>query len=439
MNCHKSLWLYANRREEQKIGQATMALFARGTNVGELAQSCFPGGSMAVTEDYPTVAAAGRTQEMIRKGVETIYEATFIYDDTLVAVDILHKQNGRWQIFEVKATNSVKPEHVKDVAVQYYVVKGSELDVEDAFLMHLNRDYVRRGEIVVKDLFMAESLLAGILPLQPNIAADLKTLQEMVSGAEPDIAMGNHCRSPYTCDFTDYCRSLLPSGIEEAPAELSNKPEVREEAVRAFVNSIRYPVCHLDFETIMPAVPLFDESRPYQQIPFQYSVHIQPERNGEVTHREYLAESSLDEDPRKGLIMQFIQDTKAANTIFVYHEAFEGRRIREMIRDFPQFTEPLESILSRMVDLIVPFRKKYYRTESMQGSASIKKVLPALYPDISYNQLEIGDGMTASNAFLDLYYCQDKDHIAKTRANLLSYCKLDTLAMVKLFETLCGV
>lgn len=438
MICHKSLWLYVNKRQEQKIEPATMSLFARGTGVGELAQSWFPGGSMAVLKDYPTIAAAKRTQEMISQGVETIYEATFIYADTLVAVDILHKHNGRWQIYEVKATNSVKPEHAKDVAVQYWVVKASGLDVADAFLMHLNRAYVRRGELVIKDLFLPESLLATIMPLQPDIANDLNTLHEMVKGEEPDIAMAKHCTSPYKCDFTDYCLSLLPADDEEAPP-LSSEPEVNEQAVRDFVSSVRYPLCHLDFETVMPAVPMFDESRPYQQIPFQYSLHIQLAPDRMIEHKEYLAESNPNTDPREGLIVQMIADTKGANTILAYHAAFEGRMIREMIRDFPQYTAPLESILSRMVDLIIPFRRKYYRTETMLGSASIKRVLPALYPEFSYDQLDISDGMAASNAFLDLYYSNDREHIARTRESLRKYCELDTLAMVKLFETLKSV
>jgi hypothetical protein len=438
MNCHKSLWLYVNKRQEQKIEPATMALFARGTNVGELAQSRFPGGRMAVLEAYPGITAAKRTQEMIRQGVETIYEATFIHADTLVAVDILHKHNGRWFLYEVKATNSVKPEHAKDVAVQYWVVKGSGLDIADAFLMHLNREYVRHGELVIKDLFLPESLLAATLTLQPDIANDLNILHEIVKGEEPDIAMGRHCTSPYKCDFTDYCLSLLPAVDNEAPP-LSSEPEVNEQAVRDFVSSVRYPLCHLDFETIMPAVPMFDESRPYQQIPFQYSLHIQSEHDGAIEHKEYLAESNTDIDPRKGLIEKMIEDTKAASTILVYSIAFERTRIKEMLRDFPQYTEGLESIISRMIDLIIPFRRKYYRTETMQGSASIKRVLPALYPEFSYDQLDISDGMAASNAFLDLYYSNDREHIAKTRESLRKYCELDTLAMVKIFETLKSV
>ena len=152
INCQKSLWLYVNKIEDRLVSEASMAVMSQGTSVGELAREYFPGGKMAVLEDYPCLESAERTREFIAQGVETIYEATFIFDDTLVAVDILHKNNGKWSLYEVKSTNSVKPQHIKDVAVQYYVLKGSGLDLEDAFLMHLNGAYVRRGKVDVKHL-----------------------------------------------------------------------------------------------------------------------------------------------------------------------------------------------------------------------------------------------------------------------------------------------
>jgi hypothetical protein len=149
-----------------------------------------------------------------------------------------------------------------------------------------------------------------------------------------------------------------------------------------------------------------------------------------------LAESKIDIDPRKDLIKQMIKETENAKTIFVYNIAFERTRINEMSRDFPEYSKDLENISERLEDLIIPFRKKYYRTETMEGSSSIKKVLPALCPELSYTELEIGNGMAASNAFLDLYYCEDENLKEKTRENLLKYCHLDTLAMVKILEVL---
>ncbi len=437
INCQKSLWLYVHKSEERLVSESSYAVMSQGTNVGELACGYFPGGKMAVLEDYPWIESVERTQEFIRQGVETIYEATFIFDDVLVAVDILHKKDGKWSLYEVKSTNSVKPQHIKDVAVQYYVLKGCGLDLEDAFLMHLNRDYVRHGDLDINQLFLPESVLAHIIPLQQDIASNLGLLREMLENEEPDIQMGGQCSSPYACDFQAYCSRLVPA-VEQEIKVLSSLPEVKEAEVKAFVEKVQYPLHHLDFETIMPVVPMFDESRPYQAIPFQYSLHCQEKEGGEIAHYAYLAESNPAIDPRISLIKQMIEQTKNATTIFMY-SPYERTMINQMKRDFPAYADELQFIVDKLVDLIVPFRKKYYKTETMEGSASIKKVLPAICPELSYSDLEIGDGMTASNSFLELYSRSDEQYIATTRENLLKYCHLDTLAMVKVFEVLQGV
>ena len=437
MNCQKSLWLYVHKNEERLVSEASLAVMIQGTSVGELACNYFPGGIMAMLENYPNIESAKRTLEFITQGVETIYEATFIYDDTLVAVDILHKHNGKWSMYEVKGTNSVKDYHIKDVAVQYYVLKGSGLELEDAYLMHLNRDYVRRGELDVKQLFMHESLLSQILPMQKDIAPNLQLLREMLEKEEPVIAMGGQCSSPYDCDFRSYC-SRLVTVVEQENKILSNVPEVKETEVRAFVQNIQYPVHHLDFESIMPAVPMFDETRPYQAFPFQYSLHCQEIDGGEIKHFSYLAESNPEIDPRIDLIEKMVEQTRNANTIFMYSH-YEKTMINGLKRDFPAYTKELDHILERLVDLGIPFRSKYYRTESMETKWSIKVVLPALIPDLSYDDLEIGDGMAARYAFMDLYSSNDAEYIASTREKLLKYCHQDTLAMVKIFEVLQGV
>ncbi len=435
LNCQKSLWLYVHKKQEQVISESTRATFARGTNAGELAQQYFPNGKMAVLEEYPGYESAKRTQQFIEQGVDTIYEATFIFDNTLVAVDILHKQNGKWSLYEVKGTNGVKSVHIPDVAVQYYVVKGSGIDLEDAYLMHFNREYVRRGAIDVNKLFLPESVLEQVLPLQEEIEANITSFLAMIEGEEPVVEMGGHCTNPYECAFYEYCSALLPESSEPA-VKLSSDPQVKKAELESFIDNIVYPICHLDFETIMPGIPLFDESRPYQQIPFQYSIHTQESKNGKLEHYFYLAPSNLNIDPRKALIEQMIKDTKGAKTIFVYYIAFERTRIEEMCRDFPEYSKELGSIIFRLKDLIIPFKQKLYRTETMNGSSSIKKVLPALCPDLSYDNLEIGEGMAASYAFLDLYSCTDQEQIAHTRENLLQYCHLDTYAMVKILDVL---
>lgn len=436
VKCHRNLWLYTNKREEQHYSDDNMRVFNRGTSVGELAQAYFPDGKFAVQPgEMPTYDSARLTQEYIQQGVESIYEATFIYDKTIVAVDLLHKEEDGWHLYEVKSTNSAKSEHIMDVAVQYYVLKGCGLVLADASVMFFDRHYVKRGDIDVHQLFTYESVLNNILPMQESISQNIAFFHDMVNVDEPLIEMGNHCDKPYECDFKDYCRSLVPA-VEVEKKILSNEPVVNRSEIQRFLSTLSYPLCHLDFETIMPGVPLFDESRPYQQIPFQYSIHTCVDKGAKLKHLEYLAPSDLNIDPRKGLIEQMIVDTTGANTILVYNIAFERSRLIEKKRDFPAYTEALDSIIDRLVDLMPPFRSKHYRTESMEGSYSIKKVLPAVCPELSYDDLEINNGSDASNIFLELYYSDDKEYVKTTRQHLLNYCELDTLAMVKVLEVL---
>jgi hypothetical protein len=440
VKCIRNLWLYTNKKEEQHYSEDNIRIFNRGTSVGELARAYFPNGKFAVQPgEFPTYEAARLTQEFIHQGVDTIYEATFIYDNTIVAVDLLHKEKDGWHLYEVKSTNSVKPEHVRDVAVQYYILKGTGLELADASVMFFDRSYIKRGKINVQQLFTYDSVLNKILPLQESIEQNIAVFLEMVNGDEPCIEMGKHCDNPYECDFKNYCRALLPTEIVEEKMSLSNEPVVNRNEIKKFLNTLNYPICHLDFETIMPGVPLFDESRPYQQIPFQYSIHYCADKGSDYKHFEYLAPNNLNIDPRRGLIEQMIVETAEAKTILVYNIAFERSRLKEMKRDFPEYEEELNSIICRLVDLMPPFRSKYYRTESMEGKYSIKKVLPVLCPELSYDDLKICNGGDASNIFLELYYSNDKEYVESTRQHLLNYCELDTLAMVKVLEVLKGV
>lgn len=451
INCPKSLWLYVHKKEEQCFDDGAMAIFALGTNTGELARGFFPGGTLAVAEDeLPGYDSAQRTQELIAAGVETIYEATYIYDKTLVAVDILTKIDDQWQLFEMKSTNSVKPQHYKDVAVQYYVVTGSGIPLADASVMHMNRDYVRIGQLDVKQLFIHESVLEVVASLQDYVKDHIQELLAVESSEEEPIReMGGQCDIPYHCDFYDYCSKLVASPLtrhpslvtlapsqktDPSPVTRQSSPNITPGPIRTFLKSIPYPHYYLDFETIMPCVPMFDYSRPYQQLAFQYSLHYKASRGADCEHSEYLAGHK--EDPRIGLIRSLIENTRRPGPIIVYNIGFERSRLSEMQRDFPRYATELGHIIKRLVDLMPVFRSKHYVSESMGGSYSIKSVLPALCPDCTYDELEIQDGGSASGIFLGLYGCEDAELIEKTRQDLLAYCKMDTWGMVRVVEVL---
>jgi hypothetical protein len=190
----------------------------------------------------------------------------------------------------------------------------------------------------------------------------------------------------------------------------------------------------MDFETFQPAVPLFDNSKPYQQIPFQYSVFLKKDKDSEAEHFEFLAEPGI--DPRKKFIENLLKVMKGKGDILVYNKTFEITRLNEIAKDFPQFADGIEKLVSRIKDLMIPFQKKYYYAPEMRGSYSIKAVLPALVSELSYDELEINEGGLASVAYESLQTETDLMFIAEIKQQLLEYCKLDTLGMVKILERL---
>lgn len=442
LQCKKSLWLYANKKEEQQISESAQQIFSRGTSVGELARGYFPNGVLAVKEnEFPSYQTAKRTQELINQGVDTIYEATFIAEDTVVAIDILHKyKNGNWEIYEVKSTNSAKPEHEIDVAIQHYIATKAGLKIDNSFVLHFDNQYVRQGEIEVNKLFKPTNLSTKIIEYQQNTEKTLEEFHQLVKQEiEPTIEIGKHCKEPYHCDFWDYCHS--ENEVEETHTKIDNSAKIDIQLVKDFINSIEYPIAHFDFETIMAmGVPLWDNSRSYQQIPFQYSIHFQESENSIIIHKEYLAEIDISIDPRIGLITQMIEDLKDAKTIFAYNDKFETGVINKLIIDFPKYQTELESINSRIKDIAEPFKKHYYQFNVLGNLWSIKKVLPLICPELSYNDLEICDGCTASNTFYDLYFSElSTEEKQKIRENLREYCTMDTIAMVKIWEKLLNI
>ncbi|MBR9859785.1 DUF2779 domain-containing protein [bacterium] len=474
IQCPKSLWLYKHSPELREVDDSLQRRFDTGTNVGILAQQLYPNGIDASEGfKYPWVPSAESTTELIAKGQSVIYEATFIANQVLVAVDILVKNEDGWHAYEVKSTNDLKEQHIPDAAIQYYVMQQYGLELKSMNIITFNRDYVRRGALDIQSLFKVHEITEEVQEMEdslPDIISDLMEVQQ--SDTCPSVEIGTHCSNPYSCDFMGHCWKEVPEysvfnltragskawdlyemgieKIEDIPeefplsdaqaiqrdAELMGKEFINEEGIQRFLDQLVYPIYHFDFETIMPAVPMFDQSRPYQQIPFQYSLHIE-QKDGSVEHREFLAESD-GTDPRPKLIQNMLADLGAGveGTILAYSSGFEKGRIKELARDFPEFETDLISLIERIQDLAIPFSKKYYYTKEMQGSYSIKAVLPALCPDLSYSDLEIQEGGTASDTFLAMIQGTFEGDIDKTRKALLEYCKMDTRAMVEVLGRL---
>ena len=430
VQCPKRLYLHKYRPEfRNPEDDSQQAIFSSGTNVGLLAQELFPGGVNAEPPDsFSYHLSVEKTQQLINEGANIIYEACFNYNGVLCAIDILVKENNKWYAFEVKGTTKVKEPHIMDAALQYHIIKYSGIQLEDIYLVHLNNQYVRRGEINVHELFTKQSIHQQVKEQQEFIGTKIEELKKLVADkVEPVVEVGDHCFEPYECDFTEHCWKDVE--VEERKSE--REAFINKEFLAEFIGGLQYPLYYFDFETVMPAIPEFDESRPYQQIPTQYSLHIQTTKESELLHTEFLGDGQT--DPRESLIKELLASLGKEGSIIVWNQTFEISRLKELARDFPQYEKQICQVIERVVDLMVPFRKKEYYHPEFNESYSIKKVLPVLVPELSYSALEIQDGGSASLIYLQLKN-QSEEVREEQRKNLLEYCKLDTLAMVKILE-----
>jgi hypothetical protein len=469
LQCHKSLWLLKNRpelRAEPDVGQ--QARFAAGTEVGILAQHLFPGG---VNLEYRSGIPhnINMTRKLIASGTQTIYEATFRHDNVLAMVDILHKGPTGWELYEVKSATETKDIFINDTALQYYVVAGAGVSISRVYLVHLNNSYTRIGDLDLHELFTIDDITDLTLSRQAGITQELARMRSTLAGGEPDIDIGPYCTTPYECDFRPYCWQHIPEcsifdianlrtsrkfalyyggtlHLRDIPAdfslsdpmqmqveaELTGRKFINSRNIREFVSKVKEPVGFLDFETFMEPVPSLDYQRPYQQVPFQYSLHILTK--GMLSHHEFLGDPGR--DPRQPFIEKLLAETRTCRTILVYNQAFEIPRLREIAASFPEYAEKIETLIARIVDLMLPFRNKDYYVREMCGSHSIKYVLPALVPELTYDKLDIADGEMAMLAYTGLTKKDDTAEKDKIRQDLLAYCRLDTFGMVRIWEKL---
>jgi len=477
LQCEKHLFLYKyHYNEMDELSHMQKAIFKRGTNVGELAQKLYPGGIIAAEGDPPNYENAIRkTKELIDNGTKVIYEAAFLFNEVLSIADIVVIEKGGAKIFEVKSSTSVSETYLNDASLQYYVISGLGMRVKDFSIIYINNQYVRKGNLNIQELFTTESVLKFIMPLQKSVKENINRFKKVLLRKEmPNIDIGEHCYNPYTCGFFNYCRKHIPDNsifdfsgmhlakkyelyregiisLKDVPKDYplnknnqiqlevykTNKPVIDKKAIKAFVSDLKYPLYFMDFETFQPAVPLFINSKPYQQIPFQYSVFLKKDKKSKTEHFEFLGEPG--EDPRERFIENLLNVTKGKGDVLTYNRSFEVTRLNEIARDFPEYADEIEKFILRIKDLMIPFQKKYYYAPEMKGSYSIKAVLPALVSELSYDNLEINDGGLASIAYESLQSETDLMVIAEIKQQLLEYCKLDTFGMVRILEELNGL
>ena len=470
LQCHKSLYLGRYQPElKDEVSEEKQALFESGTEVGILAGELFPGGVKVPYEGLSPREQLEMTASEIRKGTETLYEGAFSYNNVFMKADILHKGKCGWELYEVKQSTKVEDVHVNDVALQHYVLTGAGIPVSRAFLVHINNEYVRHGQIEVEKLFVIEDITDRVIEKQTFVAEELDKMRKMLNGPMPAIDIGAWCDDPYECDFKGRCWQHIPEDsvftlkrkginqfdlyrqgiirLEQIPLDVLNaaqrmqvefflekKESVNREAVREFLDSLCYPLYFLDFETFMSAVPPFDGTRPYQQIPYQYSIHFLEREGAELGHGEFLAEPNV--DPREELTRRLVAKIPDDACVVAYNASFEASILKELAEWLPQYAGTLESIVSNMRDLMAPFRRRDVYHWQMKGSHSQKAVLPALVPDLSYEGMQVADGGMAMQAYFAMCGAKDPTEVNRIRKSLLEYCKLDTLGMVRLLEKL---
>ncbi|MFY9143120.1 DUF2779 domain-containing protein [Sulfuricurvum sp.] len=478
IQCSKSLWLKKYSSEVLTPPDATaLARFETGNIVGDLACALFPNGREVPYMEKNFAGMAELTREWMDEGLEYIYEATFIHEGIVVMVDVLRITPYGVEIYEVKSSSEVKDIYLHDVSIQRYVLESLGHTVTNCYVVHIDTSYVRGDDLDLSALFTIADVSEAVDALMDGVPAKLAEFEAHLSDRknEPAIEIGKHCKNPYECDAMHYCwkvqRSIpdysvfnifnlgsknqvelydqgivrieeIPDSYKMTPIQQqkvenwkSQRTYIDRDAIREFLSTLAYPIYHLDFETFQQSVSQWSGISPYQQIPFQYSLHIE-HANGELEHREFLAPSGA--DPRYALAQQLIHDIPDNTTVLAYNMVFEKGVIEKLAQNFPDLSEHLIRIIPNLRDLMVPFQKGYYSVPAMKGKHSIKYVLPALVSGMeqAYKQLEgVQNGGEAMNAYANLATMEPQEQ-ERIRRALLEYCRLDTLAMVRVHQKL---
>ncbi len=473
LQCPLRLWHTCYNPElAAEISPVQQAIFDMGHRVGELATRVYPGGVLVEEDHLHHEEAVKTTLAAIEDPkVKAIYEAGFLYDDVRVRVDVLQRlKNGKWNLIEVKSSTRVKDEYVPDTGIQYYVLRGSGLDIERVFLMYINNQYVYDGkELDLKSLFSSADLTEEALAYKEEAPENLAHLKAMLADSDaPVIAPSKHCKKPYGCDFWEYCTKDMPehwvmqlSGIAQnkldelesmgvydigdipndfpltaiqnrIKASVANDEAYIARELKDKLEDVAYPVHFLDFETLGLAIPRYSGTRPYQSIPFQWSDHI-VHKSGKIQHEEYLCRE--DKDPREELAVGLLDVLGKKGSIFTYTN-FEEKVIKDLAAQLPKHRRALLATLERLVDLHKIIKDNYYHPK-FHGSFSLKSVLPTIIPEMSYENLAVQDGQEAGLEYVRMLDpktpLEEKEQI---KIDLLKYCGHDTLAMVKIREEL---
>ena len=472
--CPRRLWLQIHRPELAVEPSDQTERLAVGRQAGEIARQLHPGGTL-INGDSISEALV-ETRQVLADGTTPVFEGTLEAHGALVRVDLLLPEPDGYRLVEVKSSGSVKDYHYPDLAIQAWVAGAAGVPLVRIELAHIDTSFVYPGGGDYQGLFHHEDMGATIAALVKDVPDWIGAARKVLTGPDPQTDPGGQCQNPFPCPFMEHCgpvaedtggyppEKVLPNAgkvpetlraagytdLRDVPEERLEKPmhrwvgrvtrtgepELLPDAA-AKLAGFGYPRAYLDFETLQHAIPIWEGVRPYAQIPFQWSCHLEA-ADGTLTHREFLAEG--DGDPRRGFAESLLEALDGNDgPIFVYNAAFERTRLKELATAFPEHADGLEALIDRIVDLHPITRANYYHPE-MRGSWSLKAVLPAVAPDLSYEGLDVANGTAAQQAFAETLRPDTKPaRCAELRRALLEYCRLDTLALVRLAHFLEGV
>ena len=470
--CPKKLWLSVHRPELAQFDEGVEMRFAGGNEVGEIACALHPEGVMVQAEPDLTAALATTSLLMDEGHPGPIFEATFQHDGVLVRVDVLERSGeSSWRAAEVKSSTGVKDYHRGDLATQIWVMREAGVELDGAAIRHIDNTFELTREGDYAGLLADAELMEELEDIIADRAALVAEARDILAGDEPAIEMGDHCTSPFECEFSAYCGRDLPAGpewpvtvlprgagkkwleqgvenlLDLSEEDLSAKnaqiltatsdgvPYHDAEGARREMAQWGWPRAWLDFETIAPAVPRWIGTKPYQQIPFQFSLHLEQE-DGTISHHEFL--SCDGSDPRRACAEALVAMVPSDATVIAYYAPFERRVLRDLAAWVPDLAEPLLAMEKATVDLLPVTRNNWYHRDQ-RGSWSIKAVLPTIAPELDYASLEVKDGGNAQLAWQEAVdpACNPSRREALAEA-LKAYCERDTWAMVEVARALVG-
>jgi predicted RecB family nuclease len=475
--CLKHFYLYKNHAYlRDNLSKEKQLIFKRGNDVGVFSQQLFPNGiDVTIGEKRDQQLFAQKTKDLIEKGETTIYEATFIYDGLLVMVDILNKQDDNWIAYEVKSSLKITETYVKDACFQYYVIKNCLPNLIDFNLLTLNPKYVLGAELDIQSLFKKTSIIKDAIKNTDYFSHKTQEAKFILEqGKIPDIKIGTHCFQPYTCDFLGSCwkntsveNSIFTLGklskptlfelynqniktIEELPAvnenEFLNKKEIQIQIesvkkqleqinipeIKSFISNIKEPICSLDIEVWMPALPFYEGTKPFQQIPFLFSM-VNKNNN---TYEKYSYFKPIENDNRLEFLETILEKTKPFNTILMYDKSLEESVLNQLAELYPTYRTDINTFKQKIVDIAEPIQKANYYHPKMQGNFTLKSIAPILNSEFDFSALTIQSGITAMYIYESLLLETNVFESQQIKEQLIEYCELDALVTLEFFSYL---